>query len=139
MNDVPDMTKFTDGWLFDELSEQQESSAEQTEIDSAMLDAVASESICEHDISIVSDRLNEAQMSFVDADEWWKAEWKDMPEFIQADFMPVKTVYVHFRTIDDMNDFAALVGQKIAQSTKSIWFPIKERRKSCELGYVDES
>ena len=56
----------------------------------------------------------------------WKKEWQDMPEFIQDDLTPVKSILVHFETLDDMEKFSQVIGQKVFSTTRSIWFPEAE-------------
>ena len=41
-------------------------------------------------------KSKECQLAFFDKDEYWKEHWQDMPEFIQNDLMPWKTLQVHF-------------------------------------------
>jgi hypothetical protein len=49
-----------------------------------------------------------------------------MPEFIQDDLTPYKSIYVHFDTREDLEAFCKLVGQKIYSTTQCIWFPEAE-------------
>lgn len=53
-----------------------------------------------------------------------------MPEFHQDDLLAWKTLKVHFRSLEDMMAFAELVGEKLTEETKSIWFPHDERIKT---------
>ena len=46
-----------------------------------------------------------------------------IPEFEQKDKSAYKTIYVHFKSQEDVNGFASLVGQKITDKTKFLWFP----------------
>ena len=55
--------------------------------------------------------------------EWWEEEWKGMPEFVQPDAKPLKTLYVHFESYEDVQRFAELVGQRLTMKTLSIWYP----------------
>lgn len=61
------------------------------------------------------------QLSFLD--EWWKEHWQGMPEFVQEDLEPFKTIYVHVETLEDLRAFADLVKQPITMKTKSVWYP----------------
>jgi len=79
--------------------------------------------IVEETIEANAERGDLEQTAFIDFDEWWKAEWHGMPEFIQEDLNPWKTLYVHFKTREDMHSFARLVGQRLTFETISIWFP----------------
>ena len=69
----------------------------------------------------------------------WQAHWQGMPEFIQEDLEPWKTVYVHFECREDMEEFSKLVGQKVGFNTRSIWFPEAEIGRYANKRYVDES
>jgi hypothetical protein len=64
----------------------------------------------------------------------WQNHWKGMPEFIQDDLTPFKTIHVHFEKQKDVDKFAKLVGQKITPQTRYIYYP--ERQKDC---YVDKA
>lgn len=55
--------------------------------------------------------------------EKWREEWQDMPEFIQKDLTPFKTLSVHFEKEEDMKNFSKLINQKLTNKTKSIWYP----------------
>jgi hypothetical protein len=54
--------------------------------------------------------------------------WAGMPEFVQKDNPPYKTMYLHFRNKEDFDEFVekykALDNeQTITQKTKSMWYP----------------
>lgn len=53
----------------------------------------------------------------------WEEEWKGMPEFVRLDNNPFQRIVVNFRTREDVQAFAKLVGRKITNRTDSIWFP----------------
>jgi hypothetical protein len=55
--------------------------------------------------------------------EPWKEHWQGMPEFVQEDMSPWKSIYVHFSSKEDMEDFSRLIGQKVTPRTKFIWHP----------------
>lgn len=81
----------------------------------------------------------DGQMSFVDSDEWWKEHWVGMPEFVQDDATPWKSIYVHFRCYEDLQEFAELINQRITSDTPSIWHPLMPREKRMHMGYIYES
>lgn len=56
----------------------------------------------------------------------WANEWHDMPEFVQEDLTPFKSLIVHFETQEDLDKFSELVGRKLYTTTQSIWFPEEE-------------
>ncbi len=61
-----------------------------------------------------------------DMGESWEEEWNGMPEFVQEDHAPFKTLIVHFEKREDMDAFAKLVKQRLTFKTLSIWFPEAE-------------
>ncbi len=73
------------------------------------------------------------QESLFEVDETWKEEWKNMPEYIQKDNMPFRTIYVHFRNKQDVEEFSKLMQQKITSETISMWYP-----KAIIGGYSDK-
>ena len=68
----------------------------------------------------------------------WEKEWVNMPNFVQKDLEPFKSVIVHFETRDDMNLFAELVKQKLNITTISIWYPAADIAKVVNKRWVKE-
>jgi hypothetical protein len=66
----------------------------------------------------------------------WKSEWIGMPEFDQPENLPFKSIKVHFETQADVENFAALVGQKLTPKTRYIWHPFKEKNCHVNKSYV---
>lgn len=62
-----------------------------------------------------------------------------MPEFEQKDLLGIKAVIVHFASWEDVNKFSDLVGQKIGEKTKYIWYPENKRQNLKSLEYSVES
>jgi hypothetical protein len=75
----------------------------------------------------------------VDELENWRDLWQGMPEFIQEDLAPWKSLVVHFENKADMEAFAAAIGQKIRKTTRSIWFPPAEIGRYVNKRYTNES
>lgn len=75
----------------------------------------------------------------IEPEEWWQSEWQNMPEFVQNNLEPFKSITVHFASEEDMLLFAKLVEQTITEITKSIWFPKAIIGKNKNRRYVDES
>lgn len=73
-----------------------------------------------------------------DKGEWWENHWQGMPEFVQEDLAPVKTIYVHFETREDYLAFQKLVGQTLTMNTRSIWYPEAEIGRTFNKRYVDQ-
>lgn len=53
----------------------------------------------------------------------WKKHWKEMPEFIQENNPPYRSVKVKFKTKEIYDSFVKLLNQNMTQRTKSIWYP----------------
>lgn len=83
------------------------------------------------------ERPEEPQASLFAKGEWWDESWQGMPEFVQKDLTPFKTIYVHFETREDMDAFARLVDQTITLNTRSIWYPEAEIGHFADRRYVD--
>lgn len=80
----------------------------------------------------------EGQLALLELEEPWRAEWKAMPEFVQEDLMPKRSLLVHFETDRDVEQFAALVGQTITPLTKSLWYPEAEIAHYADKRYATE-
>jgi hypothetical protein len=69
--------------------------------------------------------------------EWWEEHWQGMPEYINNDSSPYKSIVVHFKSKKEMDEFSKIIGYKIKLSTKYIWFPICRLIKQRGI-YIDE-
>lgn len=69
----------------------------------------------------------------------WENEWQGMPEFIQNDQSPFKTIIIKFQNINDMNDFMKIIKQKFTIKTKSLWFPKLDLCPPRYFRYINES
>lgn len=67
----------------------------------------------------------------------WKNEWKDMPEFHQEDLTSWKAVTVHFRNYEDLQAFAAAIGQPLTTETRSLWYPPATIGRYANKRYMD--
>jgi hypothetical protein len=65
-------------------------------------------------------------------------EWKDMPEYIQNEIMTKNRIIVLFDNNKDRMKFSELIGIKLTEKTKSIWFPEKENDNPSDYSYVEE-
>ena len=74
---------------------------------------------------------------FGDPKEYWREEWKGMPEFVQEDLTPLKTIYVHFEKREDVYIFSKLIGQTITMQTRAIWYPEAEIGRFANKRYID--
>jgi hypothetical protein len=69
----------------------------------------------------------------IDPDE----HWKGMPEYTHDDLLPVHQVIVSFESVADVERFAAVLGQHVTVTTKSIWYPDAEIGRYAGKAYVD--
>lgn len=81
----------------------------------------------------------ENQPSLFEVDESWREAWQGMPEFVQDDLTPLKSVIVHFANEADMRAFAKLIDQVVTLRTQSLWFPPAEIGRYSNKRYIDES
>lgn len=88
-------------------------------------------------IPVIVPNDNIEQPALIEAGEWWEQHWKEMPEYKSQDLMPFKTIYVHFESRKEMEEFARLVKQTITLETQSIWYPELEIQKLINKKYVD--
>jgi hypothetical protein len=66
------------------------------------------------------------------------SEWKNMPEFVQEKKEPFSKIIVRFEKEEDLNNFSLLIGQKLTQKTKSIWYPYKSHWNKFVMRWIDE-
>ena len=59
----------------------------------------------------------------------WEREWWGMPEFVQEDLSPHRTVKVRFPDQESMRGFSDLVDQNVTMDTRYIWFPSQELKR----------
>jgi len=70
--------------------------------------------------------------------EWWKPHWKNMPEFKSEDIRSEQSIVIHFESMEDRDDFARLINQKITSTTKSLWYPKIKIERFMNKRYIDE-
>lgn len=78
------------------------------------------------------------RQGFFDIPENWREHWKKMPEFHQEDLTSFQAVKVHFRTREDRDDFAKLLGRSFTEKTKSIWYPDIEFADNTKVRFISE-
>ncbi len=66
-------------------------------------------------------------------------EWKGMPECDNEDVGAWRTLKVHFKSEEDLETFCQLVGQKVTDKTKYIWFPEDDLSQYADKAFKDES
>jgi len=84
------------------------------------------------------EKFEQSQISLFGFEEPWKDEWKGMPDFVQNDLEPFKTLIVHFESRENVEKFAAVIGQTITMSTRSLWYPEADYLVARNKFYVQE-
>ena len=64
--------------------------------------------------------------------EYWKKEWRGMPEFQQDSAIPFRSIILHFNDEGDVKHFEEISGQKVTPKTKFLYFPKQERANLLE-------
>lgn len=67
-----------------------------------------------------------------------EAEWQGMPEFDQQDKTAFRTIHVHFKNSEDVKRFSELIGQKITEKTRFVWYPMGEIERYADKRYVSD-
>lgn len=65
-------------------------------------------------------------------------EWKGMPEFVHEDKTAFRSLAVHFKDQEAVDRFAELVGQKITEKTRFLWYPEIEIERYADKRYEAE-
>jgi len=83
----------------------------------------------------------EDQPDLFDRGTRWEEHWQGMPEFVQDRQRPFAELTVRFRSQEDLDDFANLIGQKLNRKSQCTWHPELKRGELGNSGkcYVDES
>ena len=65
-------------------------------------------------------------------------EWVDMPEFDQQDKTAFRTLIIHFKNEEVLNDFLKVTDQKITEKTRFLWYPKIEIDRMSDKQYVSD-
>jgi hypothetical protein len=84
------------------------------------------------------DALNLREMIESEGAQDPNEEWEGMPEFEQEDKTAIQSIHVNFKSREDVNRFAELIGQKLTEKTRSIWYPLAEIERYADKRYSDE-
>jgi hypothetical protein len=83
-------------------------------------------------------KLSKAAERLKEIKETIKQEWKNMPEYKFTGEKPIRTLTIKFETIDDLEAFEKLFGQKIVEGRNTYWYPERHESLFSDLVYVDE-
>lgn len=78
------------------------------------------------------------QQCLFDGGEWWEEHWEGMPEFKMENKGAYRQIIVNFETEAAVNEFAAIIEQRIRKTTRSIWFPKQEIMHQTDMEYVSD-
>ena len=78
------------------------------------------------------------QIALLDVEEYWRSQWKGMPEFCQDDLTPERSILIHFESDADVQAFAAAIQQSIGPNLKSVWYPEAEITRYADKRYVTD-
>ena len=89
---------------------------------------------------MINEENKQDQLFLIPQDEGtiWKEQWKEMPEYIQEDLTPLRTLLVHFEKEEDVEQFSKLLNQPITGLTKSMWYPQLTIQRLVTKRYSDE-
>jgi hypothetical protein len=65
-------------------------------------------------------------------------DWTEMPAYEHEDLAPQRSITVNFKSQEDVDKFAALLGQDISDTRKSIWYPQAEIERYADKRYVSD-
>lgn len=85
-----------------------------------------------------NDEVLEGQTAFIELEESWRAEWQNMPEYVQQDLTPWKSLLVHFASREDLLIFAQLTGQHLNSDTVFMWYPPQKPLEMSDKRYIDQ-
>lgn len=63
-------------------------------------------------------------------------DWSGMPDFDQREAGPFRTLLVHFKDQEAVDAFAKLLGQKLTDKTKYVWYPQQVKVAAPGVVYV---
>lgn len=102
-----------------------------SEWDTAVLETEL-RSLLDYEVDLGSIGFNDAELSRLLSDGTEagdidaRKEWGGMPSFEQADKTSAYQCVVHFKTLEDMQEFARRIEQPMTERTRSVWFPPDE-------------
>jgi hypothetical protein len=65
-------------------------------------------------------------------------DWTEMPAYEHEDLAPQRSITVNFKSQEDVDKFAALLGRDISDTRKSIWYPQAEIERYADKRYVSD-
>jgi hypothetical protein len=69
---------------------------------------------------------------------WWYDIWRGMPEFLHKDLSAKRTLLINFRNVEDFEEFAHKIGQRIGPRERSVWYPEAPIERETDWLWTDE-
>ena len=66
----------------------------------------------------------------------WEKLWVGMPEYNHSDLTSWQSIHVHFRNEAERELFAQLIGRRLTDKTRSIWYPREEIDRYADKRYA---
>lgn len=79
------------------------------------------------------------QMNLFNLENSFEKEWNGMPEFVQEDLQPKRSIIVNFETPEDVDAFAKLMDQTITAATVSLWYPKAEIARFADKRWIEKA
>ncbi len=111
------------------MEHEKELAAVTTELRAVMIAAAA----------LPAETDEQVQPYLFDIEQPWEKVWKGMPEFVQEDLEPWRSIIVHFASPGDLIAFSRLVERKLTPQTRSTWFPPVDAENFLNKRYADEA
>lgn len=98
--------------------------------------AAVLQSLKDHELSFEGTGFMDIDLERMIADDpEQRGDWRGMPEFVQEDKEAERQIVVNFRSDEDAQKFGEVIGQRISDRTRSIWFPEAEREPAASKRY----
>ena len=81
----------------------------------------------------------EKKQTLFEVPEPWEEHWQGMPEYIQENRKPWKTIPIHFENEDNLKLFAKLIDRTLTRKTKCLWYPPQEIRHMMDKRYISKT
>jgi hypothetical protein len=83
------------------------------------------------------ENTNQPELKIAEDLDLFQQEWKGMPEFVMTPEKPFRTIKLHFKTKEAVEQFQQLFDQKIHDNYENYWFPKLNRKAFSEEFYTD--
>lgn len=66
-------------------------------------------------------------------------EWEGMPEYVSEDKTAFRSIIVHFKDAEAVEKFVDIIGAKVTEATKMLWYPAIEIERATDKRYDSAS